>query len=321
MTEAHIEGAPRVTHGVFSRLRWVLLCLLVASPASANPEAERQVQQLGQRAAKKFAAGDHVAALQAFRDAESWLAKLPERRAELALVRYNIGVCLEKLARPMEALDAFESITVADLPGRTRAGHPKRVRELVSTLFGEVTVTCGQARVEVRGLTGERVCGDTWPRVVPGRYQVVASYPSGASASAWTDVQAGQTARVSLTPSVAPPPAKVSASLPKSNALAVGLAAGAGALLAGGLATHVLARGALEDEARFYDEWSETGDPFIEDQARASADEARLLAITTYALYGVSAATAVGALVVYSRDDAAPTVAVTPGGVVVRGAW
>ena len=309
-------------------MRAALILLLLAAPvAAADAEAEAQVARLGQVAVDRFAAGDHVAALQAFRDAESWLAKLPARQAEMAVVRFNIGRCLLKLGRADEALATFRSVTASDLPERTRAGLSTRISALEEQLFGTVEVRCEGAIVELRGLDVSQPCGTPWRNVAPGRYQVVATWPDGVASPDWAEVVAGQTISLSLArpPKTAPVAAVVVAPAPPpptpSRTLEWSLTAAAGALLVGGVVTHVLAMGALDDEQTFYERWRDTGDAALADESQAAADEAQVLAVTTYTLYGLAGAAAIGAAVAWSMDDEGPQVAVAPGGVVIRARW
>ncbi len=308
-------------------IRVATLCLLIALPAgAADPEAEAQVQTLGKRAVERFAAGDHVAALQAFRDAESWLAKLPERRPELAIVRFNIGRCLQKLDRPEEALEAYRSVSKADFKGKIEVLEA-RIATLKATIFGSIEVACADASVQIRGVDGTQPCGGRWPEIKPGRYQLVASFEGGDTATVWSDVVAGEVARVELErPVPAPAPVVVVEEPPPpppppSRVLEWTLTAGAGGLLVGGAVTHLLALRALEDEQTLYDEWSEGHDPFVANEAQTAANEARVLAISTYVLYGLGAAAAVGAAVTWSADDSGPSVAVSPGGLQLRARW
>ncbi len=306
----------------------VLLCLLGHGPfaSATESEAERQVRELGMRAAERFAAKDHAAALAAFRDAESWLAKLPDRQVEQAVVRYNIALCLSRLDRKEEALDALESIVVGDLPERTRADHATKVKKLVSQLFGRLSVRCEGGEVSVGGLDGSRPCGESWPRLKPGRYQVFARFPGGEATPKWARVAAGRTVEVELASPRSAPPTDVTGAAdvePGSGAAILGttLAIGGGALVVGGVVTHVLARGALEEESTAYDEWSRTGDAEAAERSRTAADDASTLALTTYVLYGLGAAAGIGAAVVFATADDAPAVAVGPDGVFLWGVW
>lgn len=87
-------------------------------PAAAevrSPQTAAEVRSLNEAAQKAIKAGDYGAALTAYRQAIAALRDEPEAAAERTTAMFLAAVCLEKLARPAEALVAHREALDAGL--------------------------------------------------------------------------------------------------------------------------------------------------------------------------------------------------------------
>jgi len=148
-------------------MKWWLACLLVVArvaPVDADDRA---------RAAEAFAAAQRAFEDEDYKEALR-LFRAAFEAAPTATVRFNIGVCLERLGRFREAATEYDAAAEAeDLPaeGRARAREEaKRVRERL----GKLTVSGAPAGATVR-IDGVELC--KLPCVISideGRHEVTA---------------------------------------------------------------------------------------------------------------------------------------------------
>jgi hypothetical protein len=177
----------------------LLILLLLARPAAAQ-EDERV-----ERAKDLFRQGYELAV------EEKWAEALEKLEASRALIErpstlFNIGTALLRLARPSEAIAAFErylELTSPEDPGRAEAtSFLEQARGSVAVL--QIQVTPPEAEVTV---DGRRVDPMQSIIVDPGTRVIAASAPGFSDRSISVEVTAKETRQVALELSAVPPEA------------------------------------------------------------------------------------------------------------------
>jgi tetratricopeptide (TPR) repeat protein len=148
-------------------VRALVLLVLISGAAAHAQDAREQAQQLVADADAKLAANDYEGALAGYRDA---YARYPSPR-----LHYNLALCLDGLARPVEAIGEFEAFLAeaTDAPIEHRSYASAAIKRLEP----------GVGRLELRGFRiGLRVTVDDAPAgvtpiprpipVVPGEHTI-----------------------------------------------------------------------------------------------------------------------------------------------------
>ncbi len=261
-------------------LRCVLL-LLLALPAQAGDRLET-LRALNTSAAAAFSSKDYVEALTLYESLEVELRSLG-RLEDLAIVRVNMGQCLEKTDRPVEALIRYRQGLEGPLPEALRAQVETRVKRLDGA---RLEVSCGPPveQVEISGVT--RPCGSVF-ELPPGRYAVLGLNGQSTVAHAAVDLARAERRRINLDP-----PSRDEEAGAGSNVAALGLTLGAAALGIVGVSMNIAARSNLDEADGLYDDFQD--DPANSDELpgriQSLDDRANTLVIGSYVAYGVAAA-------------------------------
>ncbi|MFN3201448.1 MAG: hypothetical protein ACE366_23805 [Bradymonadia bacterium] len=235
-------------------LCFVMLWAQMAA-AQTNPR-DALIRSEGEKAAAAFSARDYAEALRGYRAIEPLLEDMPERAAELAIIRFNIGRCLDKLSRPRAAVQAYLSSEGPSLPPKVAQRVRDRVQALRRDRLGVVRTVCpqGPAQVTVQGIEQTNLpCGATISDLTPGTYRLVATAPDGGIAQAQATVQAGQVseAEILFAPiAVAPTPEPES-----DRTVAWSLTGGAALSLAAGVVVYGMALSSNDDYEQKYDRY------------------------------------------------------------------
>jgi hypothetical protein len=160
----------------------VLACgLFAAAPSAAaaeDPSTRKKVQTYLDLATDLFKSGDFEGALAELRRAEGL--------SDLAVVRYNIGRCLEQLHKDVEAVAAYETYLAIQDTTDGATERQRKAKEAVTRLaasqpFGTLEVACpaGGSTVMVVGLMPAPVpCPWRSDHVAVGIYDVQTQAPA-----------------------------------------------------------------------------------------------------------------------------------------------
>lgn len=283
--------------------------VLAAPAASGQPAADdrARAREAFERGVVEMEAGRFQPALDAFNES------LAIRATQVALL--NAGKCLESLHRPREALQAYERFLVdfrTEATAPRRAHAEERIRELRATM-GTLAITVDVAGAAV-SLDGEPI--GTSPLAEPvmlpaGTHVVTARVEGRPEATATATVRAGEAGQLVLrVPAAAPepvtpvddggavqpppPPTPGPRPPPRSGLGPTLFWSVAGLSLAGAVATGILGALVVAQDSDYRDSVPRTA----EDQS-AGQD----LVLVTDIVFGVTAAAAVGALVLFALTD------------------
>ena len=150
-------------------LTFVVALGAAASPAGAQPaepgDPTARAADAFQRAQTAAAEEDFVTALEAFREAQQF--------APHDAVRFNIGLCLERLGRFSEALAEFEHASASSQLSEEQRVDARARAEQAHARMGKVRVTSPTgARVSVDGI--ERCEAPCTIELDPGQHRVSA---------------------------------------------------------------------------------------------------------------------------------------------------
>jgi hypothetical protein len=206
----------------------VLFSLPSIADAQPSPTPEEQASAAFDRGQRAFEDDDYAGALAAFEEAL--------RLAPSDVVRFNMGLCLERLARFRAALAAYQTVSAsAELDDATRADASQRAERVRTRLGTLVFPGPAGARVEVTGV--EECTAPCRMSVDPGTHEVRRTDGEGRVLSVTVD--RGEEHVVDLAPPVAPPPPPPP---PRRGGLRIGLVGwiGAGVAVVGAVATVAL---------------------------------------------------------------------------------
>jgi hypothetical protein len=173
-----------------------VLLFVLAAPAHAGGDAEREARALFKDATRRVDAGDYVGALERYRSAYE--------RYPNAKILLNIGTMLSLLGRNAEAADALEKYL--DDPNADAKRKPEVQKQLA-----EVGRRVGRLRIAVEGrLTGLKLdskplaesAGEISVRVDPGSHTVVGERRGAEPIIRTIEIKAGeeQTVRLEAAP-------------------------------------------------------------------------------------------------------------------------
>lgn len=275
------------------------------------------IREEGQRAQNAFIEKDFATAVTLYERIEPLLATLPERDKELAIVRFNLARCYDELARPVEAIDAYNKALTGPLGAELTTRVRERVGILQAQALGSLTVACAvpDARVELVGHADQGPCGHRFERLAPGPY-VVAITVGDRRTTHPAEITAGGAARVEPFAAAAAP------STGADRTFAWILTGSAAAALATGVAFNVLARSDAEDGDAAFAAWQLDMTPANRQRALDADDAAQTKATVSYTLLGVGGALGLAAAWVWLDSDdeqTALTPLVAPGGVGLAG--
>jgi hypothetical protein len=196
----------------------ILLAILAqTSPATGDPQAKAQAQELLSQGTKLYQQGDVAGALEKFNAAYAAYAS-PK-------LMFNIAQANRDLSRHVEALEAFERFLVgaADASPEAVADARQSVAQLQRKL-GRIQIDCDTTGAEV-SVDGKSVGLIPLPDPIwatPGRHQVTAKQASTTPAIEDVDVSVGSLSTVTirmlpLTVPVAAPGLNVQTAPPPSN--------------------------------------------------------------------------------------------------------
>lgn len=172
--------------------------------AAAKPKAPSQADRTKARAAfergdQAFKAEDFAAALEAFREAN---ALIPAPQAS-----YKIAVCLDKLGKNGEALEAYKAFL--DAPPPEKMAEQKELAEarMAALVLGSVTVITEPAGATLT-VDGAPAAGPT-PQTLslkPGTHKLQISAKDYEAAERDVDVVSGTKTEITVTLTAVPPP-------------------------------------------------------------------------------------------------------------------
>lgn len=294
-----------------SLLSRIALCaaLVLAAPlAAAQPGGDAaRARAAFEHGVEEMEAGRWQTALDAFDES------LAIRPTQVALL--NLGRCLESLHRPREALAAYERFLRdfrADATAQRRAHAEERIRELRATMGTlSISVDVPGAALSVDG-ESVGVSPLAEPVMLPaGTHAVLARVEGRPDATASATVRAGEPTQIVLQiPTAAPEPPPVDTTPPppepdrppprrpapeERSGLSPALFWSVTVLTIGGaVATGILGALVVSKDAEYRDSVPRTA----EDQS-AGED----LVLVTDVVFGVTAAAAVGAIVLFTLTD------------------
>lgn len=235
---------------------FTLLCLLVSVTAGhAITPRERLIQEVGQKAASAFSAGDFAEALQQYQTIEPLLQDTPSRAQELAIIRFNIGRCLDKLGRPRQALLAYLRSETPELPPQAMVRLKRRVGELRRTAVGSVRTACpqGPATVKVDALQMEpSPCGAIIPDLPVGELRLLATEEAGGITRLEVTIRPGRLTEAQILFAPIAPPSSAGA---PDRTVAWALTGGAAAFTTAGLVFYGLATESNSDYEQKYGDY------------------------------------------------------------------
>lgn len=302
--------------------------LLAPSPAAAQTPAEvaAQARAAFERGVEEMEAGRWQPALDAFHES------IELRPTQVAVL--NAGKCLESLHRPREALLMYERFLRdyrADATAQRRTAAEERIRELRATM-GTVLIAIDVDGAEVM-VDGESVGRSPLAEALmlpAGTHAIIARLEGRPDATASTTVRPGEQSTVALNvppaPTVAPeppdhvveprtpPPSPPPPAVERSGLSPTWFWAAAGLTIAGAIGTGVLGVVVMGENSDY-----EESVPRTEEDRSSGRD----LVHITDAVFGVTVAAAIGAVILYTQtdfggDDPRVDVAVGPGSASVQ---
>jgi tetratricopeptide (TPR) repeat protein len=281
------------------RLAAAVALLALASPARADEDAAAKLFDEG---AALYRRRQFLKAAQAFEAAY--------RASPAAAALHSAGAAWEGAKDEPRAADAFAAALAMGGLAPEQAAVAKTRLAVLERKLGRVRVS-GPAEVRV---TLAHVLDARPPatiHVVPGEHELRAALPGGAVDAKLLTVAAGAEITVELAPLPPPPPPPPPPSRMPPGRLAGLVTLGAG--VAGAGAAIGLGVAALHARDRFL------GSGNTDAGARASASSLRAATNVTWALAGALAATGVVLIVVAPGGDRAPSAAIGPGSITLRG--
>ena len=259
-----------------------------AQPAPDDPTT--RAAEAFQRAQAAAAEEDFVSALEAFREAQSL--------APHDAVRFNIGLCLERLGRYSEALAEFEHAAASSQLAAEQREDAGTRAERARTRLGRLRVTDpAGARVSVDGV--ERCDAPCDIDLDPGRHQVSAE---GSTEARSLVIRAGDQVDLSLMAARQAPPPPPPSPRPRAG-LRVGVLGwvGAGVAVVGAVSTTVFGLRVLSLK-----------DDYLADPTQERLDDGRLaVTLTNVSLVAAVLGAALFVVDVLLLESAQPDAATT----------